>query len=37
MRKGNDDIDILIISKNGDRKIMQPITITTGPVTIMRK
>ena len=37
MRKGNDDIDILIISKNGDRKIMHPIAITTGPVTRMRK
>ena len=31
------DIDILVTSKNGDRKIMQSIGITTRPSTRKRK
>ena len=36
-RKETVDIDIFITSKNDDRKIMQPVTITGGPATRMRK
>ena len=36
-RKETADIDILITSRNGDRKAMQPIRITRGPATRIRK
>ena len=36
-RKETADIDILKTSSNGVRKIMQPIRITSGPATRMRK
>ena len=33
MRKETVDIDILITPSNGDRKVLQPIRITSGPAT----
>ena len=36
-RKQTVDIEILVTSRNGDRKIMQSITITTRPPTKKRK
>ena len=36
-RKETVDIDILITSRNGDRKIMQPIRITSRPPSRERK
>ena len=36
-RKETVDIDILVISRNGDRKIMQPIRITSIPPSRKRK
>ena len=36
-RKETGDIDILVTSRNGDKKIMQSIRITTGPPSIQRK
>ena len=35
--KKTNGIDIFITSRNGDRKIMQPIRITSGPSTRIRK
>ena len=29
------DIDVLITSRNGDRKIMQPVRTASGPATSM--
>ena len=37
VRKETVDIDIFITSRNGDRKIMQPIRITSGAVKSMSK
>ena len=31
VRKGTVDIDILVISRSGDRKIKQPIMLISGP------
>ena len=31
------DIDMLTTSKNGDRKVMQPIRITSEPATKLKK
>ena len=36
-RKETVDIDILVTSRNGDRKIMQPIRITSRPPSRKRK
>ena len=36
-RKKTVDIDILVTSRNGDRKIMQPIRITSRPPSRIRK
>ena len=36
-RKETVDIDILVTSRNGDRKIMQPIRITSRPTLRKRK
>ena len=36
-RKETVDIDILVTSRNGDRKIMQSIRITSRPPSIIRK
>ena len=36
-RKGTVDIDILVTSRNGDRKIMQSIRITSRPTSRKRK
>ena len=36
-RKGTVDIDILVTSTNGDRKIMQSIRITSRPISRKRK
>ena len=36
-RKETVDIDILVTSRNGDRKIMQSIRITSGPPSRKRK
>ena len=36
-RKETDDIDILVTSRNGDRKIMQSIRITSRPPLRKRK
>ena len=36
-RKETIDIDILLLSRNGDRKIMQSIRITSRPPTRKRK
>ena len=36
-RKETVDIDILVTYRNGERKIMQPIRITSGPTTSMTK
>ena len=36
-RKETVDIDILLLSRNGDRKIMQSIRITSRPPTGKRK
>ena len=36
-RKENVDIDILVTSRNGDRKITQSIRITSGPPSRIRK
>ena len=36
-RKETVDIDILLLSRNGDRKIMQSIRITSRPPTRKRK
>ena len=36
-RKETVDIDILVTSRNGDRKIMQPIRITSRPPSRIRK
>ena len=36
-RKETVDIDILVISRDGDRKIMQSIRITSRPTSIKRK
>ena len=36
-RKENIDIDILVTSRNGDRKIMQSIRITSRPPLRIRK
>ena len=36
-RKETVDIDILVTSRNGDRKIMQSIKITSGPPSRKRK
>ena len=37
VRKDTVDIDILVISRNGDRKIMQSIRITSRPSSRKRK
>ena len=37
VRKETLDIDILVTSRNGDRKIMQPISITSRPPSRKRK
>ena len=37
VRKGTVDIDILVISRNSDRKIMQSIRITSRPLLRKRK
>ena len=37
VRKETVDIDILVTSRNGDRKIMQSIKITSGPPSRKRK
>ena len=37
VRKGTIDIDILVTSRNGDRKIMQSIRITSRPPLRKRK
>ena len=37
LRKENVDIDNLIISRNGDRKIRQPMRIASRPVTKVKK
>ena len=37
MRKGTVDIEILITTRKGGIKIMQPIRITSGPVKRMMK
>ena len=37
MRKETVDVDILVTSRNGDRKIMQSITITSTPPSKKRK
>ena len=37
VRKETVDIDILVTYRNGERKIMQPIRITSGPTTSMTK
>ena len=37
MRKETVDIDILVTSKNGDKKIMQSMRITSGPLSRIRK
>ena len=37
VKKQTVDIEILVTSRNGDRKIMQSITITTRPPTKKRK
>ena len=37
MRKETVDIDILITSRIGDRKIMQKIKVKSGPPTRIRK
>ena len=37
MRKETVDIDILVTSRSGDRKIMQSIRITSRPPSRMRK
>ena len=36
-RKETVDIDILVTSKNGDKKIMQSMRITSGPLSRIRK
>ena len=36
-KKETGDIDLLKTSKNGDRKIIQPIRIKSGPPTKMKK
>ena len=36
-RKETVDIDILVTSRNGDRKIMQPIGILSGPLLRKKK
>ena len=36
-RKKTVDIDILITSRNSDRKIMEPIRVNSGPLTRIRK
>ena len=36
-RKETVDIDILVTTRNGDRKIMQSIRITSRPTSIKRK
>ena len=36
-RKETVDIDILVTSRNGDRKIMQPVRITSRPPSRKRK
>ena len=36
-RKETGDIDILVTSRNGDKKIMPSIRITTRPPSIQRK
>ena len=37
IRKETDNIDILLISKNGDRKIVLPIRITSRPPSSIGK
>ena len=37
VRKETVDIDILVTSKNGDKKIMQSMRITSGPLSRIRK
>ena len=37
MRKETDDMVILLTSTDGDRKIVQPARITSGPTKIARK
>ena len=37
MRKETVDIDILVTSRSGDRKIMQSIRITSRPLSLERK
>ena len=37
VREETVDIDILVTSRNGDRKIMQSIRITSRPTSIKRK
>ena len=36
-RKGTIDIEILVTTRNGGVKIMQPIRITSGPAKRLRK
>ena len=36
-RKGTVDIDILVTYRNGDRKVMQPIRITSRPPSRKKK
>ena len=36
-KKETVDIDMLVTSRNGDRKIMHSIRITSGPLTRIRK